>query len=250
MRGECVWESVLAKTWTRAVISCRVNCCRRPVLTSLLAAVVLRPPQRRHRLLILLFITSTSATCRRRFADGSSSRRDPGNFYSRIEKLNSRELTSLITTKSSVCLWGQNIEQKHKYQQLIRSVENRDTSGQSNLTTGRIATTHRWFSGICRVAPVCTLHNTCFIWPTRLHNPNGTSIGSAIMSFSLKLPLAMGRSGLPSNTWFIGPTWDLKPNGIGISTGWAVFARLTTVTDRQTDRPRYSICNNRPHLWT
>ena len=40
-----------ATTWTRAVISCRVNCCRRPVfkknlvLTSLLSAVVLRPPQ-------------------------------------------------------------------------------------------------------------------------------------------------------------------------------------------------------------
>jgi len=38
-------------TWTRAVISCRVNCCRRPVfqknlvLTSQLTAVVLRPPQ-------------------------------------------------------------------------------------------------------------------------------------------------------------------------------------------------------------
>jgi len=44
-----VWESVLAITWTRAVISCRVNCCQRPVLTSLLAAVVLRPPQRPHR---------------------------------------------------------------------------------------------------------------------------------------------------------------------------------------------------------
>jgi len=29
---------------------------------------------------------------------GSSSRRDPGNFYSRIEKLNSRELTSLAGT--------------------------------------------------------------------------------------------------------------------------------------------------------
>jgi len=44
VRGGCVWESVLAITWTRAVISCLVNCCRRPVLTSLLAAAVLRPP--------------------------------------------------------------------------------------------------------------------------------------------------------------------------------------------------------------
>jgi len=48
VRGGCVWESMLAITWTRAVISCRVNCCCRPVLTSLLAilaAAVLRPPQ-------------------------------------------------------------------------------------------------------------------------------------------------------------------------------------------------------------
>jgi len=28
------------------------------------------------------------------------------------------------------------------------------------------------------------------------------------------------------------------------------FARLTIVTDRRTDRPRYSVCNNRPHLRT
>jgi len=31
VRGGCVWGSVLVITWTRAVISCRVNCCRRPV---------------------------------------------------------------------------------------------------------------------------------------------------------------------------------------------------------------------------
>jgi len=34
----------------------------------------------------------------------------------------------------------------------------------------------------------------------------------------------------------------------GISIGSAVFAGLTVVTDRQTDRPRYSVCSNRPHL--
>jgi len=39
----------------------------------------------------------------------------------------------------------------------------------------------------------------------------------------------------PSNTWFPGPTQVLNPNGISI--GSAVFARLTGVTDRQTDRP-------------
>jgi len=35
---------------------------------------------------------------------------------------------------------------------------------------------------------------------------------------------------------------------IGISIGSAIFAGLTIVTDRPTDRPRYSVCNNRPHL--
>ena len=50
-----------------------------------------------------------------------------------------------------------------------------------------------------------------------------------------KLPLAMGGSGPHSNTWFPGPTQVLNPNGISI--GSAVFAGLTSVTDRPvTDR--------------
>jgi len=52
----------------------------------------------------------------------------------------------------------------------------------------------------------------------------------------------------PSNTWFTGLTRVLNPNGISI--GAAVFAGLTNVTDRQTDRPCYSVGNNRPHLRT
>jgi len=40
-------------------------------------------------------------------------------------------------------------------------------------------------------------------------------------------------SGPPSNTGFLGPTQVLNPNGISI--GPAVFAGLTSVTDRQTD---------------
>jgi len=44
----------------------------------------------------------------------------------------------------------------------------------------------------------------------------------------------------PSNTWFPGPTQVLNPNGS--SNGAAVFAGLTSVTDRQTDRQtRYSV---------
>jgi len=50
------------------------------------------------------------------------------------------------------------------------------------------------------------------------------------------------------NTWFPGPTRFLNPNGISI--GSAAFAGLKLVTDRPTDRPRYFVCNNRPHLRT
>jgi len=49
----------------------------------------------------------------------------------------------------------------------------------------------------------------------------------------------MGESGLLSNTSFPGPTRVLNPNGISI--GSAVFAGLTTVTDRPTVRPCYSV---------
>ena len=51
-----------------------------------------------------------------------------------------------------------------------------------------------------------------------------------------KVPLSHKGSGSPSNTWFLGSTSTevLNPNSISI--GSAVFAGLTTVTDRQTDR--------------
>jgi len=45
--------------------------------------------------------------------------------------------------------------------------------------------------------------------------------------------------GLQSNTWFPGPTGVNIPSAITI--GSAVFTGLTIVTDRPTDRPRYSV---------
>jgi len=56
---------------------------------------------------------------------------------------------------------------------------------------------------------------------------------SADMTFPVKTAPLMGDLA-PSNTWFLRPTRVLNPNGI--STGPAVFAGLTNVTDRQTDR--------------
>jgi len=47
------------------------------------------------------------------------------------------------------------------------------------------------------------------------------------------------------NTPFLRPTRFNIQKGISICS--AIFAELTVVTDRQTDRPRYSVCSNRPH---
>jgi len=56
----------------------------------------------------------------------------------------------------------------------------------------------------------------------------------------LKLPIAPSHGewgcGPPSNIWFFGPIGAQNPNGTSI--GSVVFAGLTTVTDRQTDKPR------------
>jgi len=51
--------------------------------------------------------------------------------------------------------------------------------------------------------------------------------------FPLKISPSYGGIWTPSNAWFPEPTRVLNPNGISI--GSAVFAGLTTVTDRHTD---------------
>jgi len=65
--------------------------------------------------------------------------------------------------------------------------------------------------------------------------------------FPHKIAHSHGGSGPPSSTWFIGPTC-MSPQPNSISIGSAVFAGLTIVTKRPTDRPHYSFCNDRPHL--
>jgi len=66
--------------------------------------------------------------------------------------------------------------------------------------------------------------------------------------FPLKITLAHGRSGHPTNTCFHRPTPLSIPNGILISS--VIFAGLTIVIDRLIDRPYYSVFNIRPHLCT
>jgi len=100
--------------------------------------------------------------------------------------------------------------------------------------------------------------NTWCLEPTRAHNPNGTSIGSAVFAlmtaecpytlqwfacFPLKIAPSHVVVWTTRNTWFIGPTRVRNPHGNLILS--AIFAGLTCVTywqsDRQTDRPRYLV---------
>jgi len=90
--------------------------------------------------------------------------------------------------------------------------------------------------------------NSCFLWPTRVHNPKRqidrfsrfcTAHRSVPILYNgppSPLKLAHSHEGMftPSNKWFLGPNRILNPNGTLI--GLAVFAGLTTVTDRTRDR--------------
>ena len=91
--------------------------------------------------------------------------------------------------------------------------------------------------------------NTRFLQNIQVHNPNDTSIGSAILHSSpVSLYFTMGRlfpsqnCPLPWGIWihgFLGPTQVLNANGIWI--GSAVLAGLTTVTDWPTDHITQSV---------
>jgi len=91
--------------------------------------------------------------------------------------------------------------------------------------------------------------NTWFLQPIQAHNPNGIAIGLAISAqmtaespYTLQWDAPLPPQNCPfpwgiwtPSTWFSGLTRVLDPNVISI--GAAVFARLTSVTDRQTERP-------------
>ena len=76
--------------------------------------------------------------------------------------------------------------------------------------------------------------------PTKIHNPNGKSIGSAVFAqlpaespytlqwaslFPLKIAPSHGRSGPPSKTRFLEPIRAQNPNNISIAS--ALFAQMT-----------------------
>jgi len=96
----------------------------------------------------------------------------------------------------------------NRYRQVVKVI--RQKGAASPLHTDGSLVFARWRQ---YVPPA----NACFFGPTRVHNPNGISIGSAVLhnsqqsvvgharacSFPQKLPLGMGHSGPPSNTWFL-----------------------------------------------
>ena len=94
--------------------------------------------------------------------------------------------------------------------------------------------------------------NMCFLGPTQTQTTNRSvqrllySSRQKVPIFTMDFPFIQNcpfpwGSGPPSNTWFPVPTRGISLNGISI--GAAVFVWFTSVTDRQTDRPRYSVGN-------
>jgi len=97
---------------------------------------------------------------------------------------------------------------------------------------------------------------TWCLGPMQAQNPNCTSLGSAVFAqmnaacpyalqwfacFSLRIVTSSSGIWIPCNTWFLGPTRVLNPNGNSIAS--VVFVGLT-VTDRQTNRVRYWVGNS------
>jgi len=91
----------------------------------------------------------------------------------------------------------------------------------------------------------------CVRWGPSSPTERGTAVGKGAQQPPTFRPVSIvkpflasshGGSGPLTNTWLLGPTRIHIPNGISISC--AVFAGLTIVTDRQTDRPPYSVDNS------
>ena len=92
----------------------------------------------------------------------------------------------------------------------------------------------------------------CCRLPSRFHYSDRRTCSDIFWAGHFPPPqnCALCGPGPTSNTCSLGPMRVHGSNGISI--GLAVFAWLTIVTDRQTDkptdRPRYLVCNNKPHL--
>jgi len=121
------------------------------------------------------------------------------------------------------------------------------TSGQSNLTTDRIAAEHGRFNGISQVVPLCTSRNTCCLWLIRIQFPNGISIFfSCLLHGSPQSVIyayfTMGRSKLPVPMGDSGPHvihGSLCPPDFSTQTAFrSVQQFLQSSLPWHTDRPR------------
>ena len=104
--------------------------------------------------------------------------------------------------------------------------------------------------------PSCTR----FLWPIRAHDPNGISICSAIYAqmtakctYTLQWDAPFPPQNCPFpwgdlNTQYMVPWAHPSPQPNGISIGAAVFAGLTSVTDRRTDHTTRSVTIGRIYL--
>jgi len=118
------------------------------------------------------------------------------------------------------------------------------TSGQSNLTKRRIAAAHVRFNRIRQVAPMCTPSNMCFLVPTRVHTPNGISIGSAVFAHLTAECLYTLQRAAPSPSKSPFRMGDLNPRLIH---GFLGPLESTTKTASRTLRwIQYRVCDAWP----
>ena len=156
-------------------------------------------------------------------------------------------------------------DKKQKIQKSLKG--NRNTamiiSGQSNWTKGRIAATHgrstlfaRWRQCV-RTPPSA---------PQSASAPHRTGAAPCRVVLGISTdghvrprpgparfrpqncPLHLWGRGLPCNTCFNGPTRVYIPNGISIGSAVFLEGSRSWQTVQPTDRSRYSVISNRPHL--
>ena len=90
----------------------------------------------------------------------------------------------------------------------------------------------------------CCLLPSRFEYIDRRTCPSMSSAGPFSPS---RLLLHLWGSGPPCKTWFHGPAQVRITHGFSICSA-VVAGLLAVVTDRPTDRPRYSVCSSKPHL--
>jgi len=131
-----------------------------------------------------------------------------------------------------------------------------ETSDQSNLTTGRVAAVRGRCSGVQQVAPVCAPRSTCFHPspnPKRYLDRFGrfctvhrrVSLYFTTAAPPLKIAPSHGRIGTPIEYMVPWAHPSLQPKR-----HLDRFSRVCRAhyCDRPTDRARYSVYDNRPHL--